>query len=397
MENIDIDLQEIDIQNVDSVLTGPQGPKGDPGERGPKGDPGEPGPAGPVGPAGPTGATGSQGVQGIQGPQGEPGVDGITPTIVIGETTTLDPDQPATVTNTGVAPNVTLNFGIPRGSNANALSVPTIVDELPETGNPNTFYFVPKTYTSTTATGNNLTLNITENSGAISSLQIKGYTTQSTAPSPVNNLTGSIDIVVDGETYTVDIGSTELCNINSHTDYIYKNDGEWYIHKETTKLSMDSIPQASWGKNSNGSFYCANFTSTYGFVIGQVYCNLFNYSATTWDSNTPSFGITNTGSLWCNTGDTSITTSALFKQWLETYSAVMYGAISTATDILIEDTNLIDALNEIESLRFNQGSVTITTSANVTANLTLSYYNYDKYNQYDKYVYIIDTSNFEKI
>lgn len=394
MENIDITLTNPEIQNVSSVLTGPQGPQGEPGPQGPQGPEGPQGPAGPAGPQGATGATGSQGLQGIQGPQGDPGV---TPTITVGQTTTLEAGEPATVTQDGTPTNVILNFGIPQGSNANALSTPTIVDELPEDGDPNTFYFVPKTYTSTTVTGDNLSLSITDNSGAISSFKLNGYTTQSTAPAPVNNLTGSIDIVVDGETYTLDIGSTELCSMNSHTDYIYKNDGEWYIHKETTKLDMSSIPQASWARNANGQFYCTGFASNYNIVIGQVYCNLLNYSTTTWDSNTPSFGITNTGTLWCNTGDASLTSTVLFREWLETYSAVMYGAIPTATDTLIEDENLIDALNEIESLRFEQGTITVTTSANVTANVTISYYNYDKYNQYDKYVYIIDTSGYEKI
>lgn len=394
MENIDITLTNPDIQNVSSVLTGPQGPKGDPGDQGPQGPAGPQGPQGPAGPQGETGATGSQGPQGIQG------VPGITPTITIGTTYTVPADTPASVENSGTETDLVLNFSIPQGpqgSSANCLSVPTIVDELPEVGDPNTFYFVPKTYTSTTVTGDNLSLSITENSGAISSFQLNGYTTQSTAPAPVNNLTGSIDVVIDGETYTVDIDNTELCDINSHKDYIYKNDGEWYIHKETGKLSLGTIPDTSWGRKANGQFYCTGFASDYGFVDGEVYSNLFNYSATTWDANAPSFGITSAGVLWINTGDTSITSTTLMQQWLETYSAVLYGAITTPTDTLIEDENLINALNEIESLRFEQGTITVTTSANVTANVTISYYNYDKYNQYDKYVYIIDTSNFEEI
>ena len=395
MENIDIDIQEIDIQNVDSVLTGPPGPKGDPGERGPKGDPGERGPAGPVGPAGPTGATGSQGIQGIQGIQGEPGV---SPTVTVGTTTTLPPDTPATVTNSGTPTDLVLDFGIPEGSQANCLSVPTVVDELPETGDPNTFYFVPKTYTSTTVTGNNLSLSITENTGAFSSFRINGYTTQSTAPAPVNNLTGSINIAVGSDTYTIDIGNTELCSVNSQTDYIYEEDGNWYLHKSTGKLELDSIPAASWGKKANGQFYVyGNFTNDYGFTNGEVYSNLFNYSSTTWDSNSPSCGIASTNALWVNTGDTSITTPALLVTWLETYSGILYGALATPTDTLIEDEELIASLNEIKSLRLSQGTVPITTSANVTANISVSYYTYDVHNQYNKYVYIIDTANWEEI
>lgn len=247
MENIDIDLQEIDIQNVDSVLTGPQGPKGDQGEPGPEGPAGPQGPAGPTGPQGPTGATGSQGLQGIQGPQGEPGVDGVTPIIGIGETTTLDPDQPATVTNTGVAPNVTLNFGIPRGSNANALSVPTIVDELPETGDPNTFYFVRKDFPQTTISGNNLSINISEDAGKIDSLQIKGVLNQAqyqgknkfeapaTAPSSYRGSYAKIDV----NSFT--ITATETTN------------GTGYIRLDKT-LSANQEYTISWDKEVEAGF-----------------------------------------------------------------------------------------------------------------------------------------------
>ena len=393
MENIDITLSNPEIQNVSSVLTGPKGDKGDPGERGPAGPQGIPGIPGPVG------ETGATGPRGLTGPAGPAGPAGVSPTITIGETTTLDAGEPATVENSGTSTELILNFGIPQGPAGadNALSVPTIVDELPEVGDPNTFYFVPKTYTSTTVTGDNLSLSITDNSGAISSFKLNGYTSQSTAPSPVNNLTGTIDITVNSDTYTINIGATELCKINSVPDYIYKDNGNWYIHKESIKLDMTTIPESDWGRKSNGQFYIVDFTSNYGFLIGEIYSNLFNYSATPWDTNLPSFGINSAGALWVNTGNASLTNASLLTQWLETYNATMYGSTSNPTDTIIEDVNLINSLNQIESLKFEQGVTTITTSANVTANLTIDYYTYDKYNQYDKYIYIIDTSGYEKI
>lgn len=171
MENIDIDLNEIDIQNVDSVLTGPQGPKGDKGDTGPQGPAGPEGPAGPVGPQGETGATGAQGPQGIQGPAGQ---DGATPTVSVGTTTTLPPNTPAYVTSDGTPTNLVLNFGIPQGTDSNCLSVPTIVDELPETGDPKTFYFVRKAFPQTTVNGDNLSISITDEAGQVTSLEVDG-------------------------------------------------------------------------------------------------------------------------------------------------------------------------------------------------------------------------------
>lgn len=103
MENINITLDNPNVNNVDSVLTGPPGPQGPEGPTGPQG------PAGPVGPQGP------QGIQGETGPRGLTGETGTPATITIGTTTTLSPNDPATVTNTGTATEVVLNFGIPQG------------------------------------------------------------------------------------------------------------------------------------------------------------------------------------------------------------------------------------------------------------------------------------------
>ena len=56
MENIDITLDNINVSNVNDVLTGPQGPVGPAGPQGIQGETGPVGPAGPQGPAGPAGA-----------------------------------------------------------------------------------------------------------------------------------------------------------------------------------------------------------------------------------------------------------------------------------------------------------------------------------------------------
>lgn len=403
MENIDIDLQEIDIQNVDSVLTGPPGPKGDRGEPGPRGERGERGPAGPVGPAGPTGATGSQGIQGIQGIQGEPGVDGVTPIIGIGETTTLDPDQPATVTNSGVAPNVTLNFGIPRGSNADALSVPTIVDELPETGNPNTFYFVPKTYTSTEITGDSLTFTVTTgNEGRLSSLTVNGNLTQATIPSNPATLTGNVTVTINSTPFTVGLGSIELCKINSYKDYIYSNNGNWYLHKEINKVILNGSEAWTMYSGRDGTFYitksdiklAANIVTTPNVISNyyepKPFRSLYNMSV--------DYGVANHDAQhWLAIRNKDCANITAFKTWLSNNNTIVYYVLDTPTDTLIEDENLIASLIEIKAANFPDGTNTITTSANVSAELTLDWYEIDPHNQYDKYVYIIDTSNFEEI
>ena len=94
---------------------GPKGDKGDKGEQGPKGEQGLKGDTGLQGPKGDKGDTGEQGLQGEQGLKGDKGDNGVTPNISIGNVTTLEPNQQATVTRRGTDANPIFDFGIPKG------------------------------------------------------------------------------------------------------------------------------------------------------------------------------------------------------------------------------------------------------------------------------------------
>ena len=61
-----------------------------------------------------------RGPQGEPGEPGQPGIDGKAATVQIGEVTTLEPGQPATVTNTGTDTAAILDFGIPRGKDGSS-------------------------------------------------------------------------------------------------------------------------------------------------------------------------------------------------------------------------------------------------------------------------------------
>lgn len=103
--------------------TGPQGPIGPTGPTGPIGPTGATGfgvigptgPTGPIGPTGPTGPTGPIGPTGDTGAVGPQGPIGVTPTITVAATNTLDPGDDASVTATTVGNDVQLTFNIPRG------------------------------------------------------------------------------------------------------------------------------------------------------------------------------------------------------------------------------------------------------------------------------------------
>lgn len=152
-------------------------PKGDRGPQGPKGDKGD---------------TGAKGETGPRGPQGEKGTNA---TVYVGTTSTLAPGSQATVYNSGSDSNAVLNFGIPKGEKGDTGSqgpqgpqgptgpagqnfAPTIVAELPATGDSSKLYLTPKAHTTSTATGNPITATVTEEAGQMESFQLDGDTFQ---------------------------------------------------------------------------------------------------------------------------------------------------------------------------------------------------------------------------
>lgn len=357
MDNIEIELTSPIIQNVNDVLTGPQGPQGEPGPAGADGvsptitigttttlDPDVPASVTNVGTdtnlilnfALPKGETGTPGADGTDGTDG---TDGITPTVTIGTTTTLDPGSDATVTNTGTSTDVILNFGIPQGiqgSSANALSMPTVVSELPEDATPGIFYFVPKSYTTTTATGDSFNITVSDDAGRIDTFIINGVLEQATPPATIYVMTGVSTITIGGENYTLDLGNIELAEVDGQKDYIYNDGDVWKLHK----------------------------------VVGKI----DSYSGET------------------------ITTSYVSTSGTLTVGDTVYYLLDEAETTTIEDDTITNVLNMIMSIVFETGTTAVSiTNADVTPDLEVTYHSYDPYNQYDKYVYMIETSHYEKI
>lgn len=64
----------------------------------------------------PRGASGTDGAPGAKGDPGEKGDPGATPTIAVGNVTTLNAGEQATVTNVGTATEAIFDFGIPKGA-----------------------------------------------------------------------------------------------------------------------------------------------------------------------------------------------------------------------------------------------------------------------------------------
>ena len=206
---------------------------------------------------------------------------------------------------------------------------------MPEVGETNLLYFVPKAHTDTDATGSTITLNITNNAGRFSKFSFLGNTVKSSSSADPASLTGVITLAVNGTNFTVDFGQEYLGKVGTAQDYVYNVGENWYIHREVGYIE---------------SYSNETITGAYMSTSGTL-----------------------------TAGDT------------------VYYVLDTPEEVEITNDTLLVGLRLVQTHTFATGTTTITSTANVPAIMDVSYYSFDIHNQYDKYVYVIETSNYERI
>jgi len=171
------------------------------------------------------------------------------------------------------------------------------------------------------------------------------YVAWTTDDTTISNILATIQIEKGSTatTFAPYFTPIELCKIGTYQDYIYKDNGDWYIHKETKKIDMSSI--ADWGGNGNGQFYKVGFVGAYGIKNDVLLSNIFTYSNTTW-AGVGKFGITSSNNLWCQVVST-MTDASAFPAWLANHFANLYGILTTATDMQITNADLVSQLEAL--------------------------------------------------
>ena len=82
------------------------------------------------------------------------------------------------------------------------------------------------------------------------------------------------------QSYTINLGSTELCKIGDYQDRIYQDEGTWYIEKQIGKVVLDGTQSLSRTDTGTTGYYRFNvgigeniFTTDNSSVIAPIYCN----------------------------------------------------------------------------------------------------------------------------
>lgn len=183
--------------------------------------------------------------------------------------------------------------------------------------------------------------------------------------------------------YTVNLGSIELCKIGNYQDYIYKSGDGWYVHKETGKQIVDVSAIALRSNYSNieyGTFDKPNDYGGYG-AFGYAYpivCTHAIHSSNPGNWNSAS----NIGRLYSG--------AESYKLWIgfakgtgldaiktKLTGCINYYALGTPTDTEITDDTLIAQLNALGAMKLFIGEnnlIVHATGTNLPAPLSFKYY-----------------------
>ena len=164
----------------------------------------------------------------------------------------------------------------------------------------------------------------------------------------------------DIDTVQLEVGSTatpyapyftpiELCKIGTYQDYIYKSEGDWYVHKDCGKVILTGDESETWNAETSGGYRrfrtpCTDLpddSNRHELVSDHFYYLSSGAGAC--------FGYAQR--IYLYYGDSSTTTTT-FRTWLSSNNTTVYYALATPTDTKITDNTLI---GELEGLYAAQG------------------------------------------
>jgi len=207
-------------------------------------------------------------------------------------------------------------------------------------------------------------------------------------PQEVQTVTGEQTVTVTGDggasqSYTISLGSTELCKIGDYQDYIYKSGVDWYVHKETGKQIVNVSTITLRSNYSNVEYGVFNKPNDYGGYGGFGYNYPIVSTHAIFKNNPPNWNMaSNAGGGYTGAATTACWIGFAKGTGLDNIKSALSGltnyyALATPTDTQITDTTLIGQLNALGAgkLYAGENNLMVTTSGtNLPAELEVGYY-----------------------
>lgn len=177
-------------------------------------------------------------------------------------------------------------------------------------------------------------------------------------PQPVQTVTGEQIVTINGEqSYTINLGSIELAKIGTYQDYIYKSDGDWYVHKATGKSVVDTSTITMFSNYSNIDYAKAPKPTDYSeydtFQYAPVYyTHALCYSTPTSAGVSGYDNVDNVGKLYFSSTRTNVYVgfkkgTSLSNIQTALTGSTFYYPLATPTDTKITDSTLVAQLTAL--------------------------------------------------
>ncbi|MBQ8984323.1 phage tail family protein [Candidatus Saccharibacteria bacterium] len=158
----------------------------------------------------------------------------------------------------------------------------------------------------------------------------------------------------------------ELCKIGTYQDRIYKSGDDWYLRKETNKITMNNL-YGGYGSGNVWYYWSLNNAGLpRGVASGAIMSPYFRGTTQSYMQNHK----TEDG-LCALAGETDIvirilafSTATEYQNWLSSVSPAFYYAMKTPTDTQITNTALIAQLNTLAAATTYNGTTNFTVDGN---------------------------------
>lgn len=193
------------------------------------------------------------------------------------------------------------------------------------------------------------------------------YTGGQPSPSPdypqdIHIVTGNNTIHVNNTDYPLNLGSLELCKIGDYQDYIYKENGNWYIQKNTKKTILDKPTTGNLNTDYTYNYFSYNGEPSEIYQGTNIICSHFIGAYNVPDMRTKAQY--NNSIFWeSNTTFVRVDKFNTVEEYINALSAddiTIIGISKTPTTTQITDQTLIAQLNAIDKAKGVDGTTIIT-------------------------------------
>lgn len=261
-----------------------------------------------------------------------------------------------------VQPNTTYTLSVQDITNVDAVNY---FEKVNDTDNTTIGGLIELTTTRTITTSSTTNyIGVQVNKTAISLSDVEGIDLQIEIGNHASNFEPYVS-----QTYSVDLGLIELCKIGDYQDYIYKENGNWYLYKAIGKAVLDGSENWQYSAQTNSVFYVQNlitdFARSNNIPLSNYYVGKTNVGNTSGASNngnnTISFNnYSSTNYLYVV--NNTYTSANDFKTWLSTHNTIVYYQLATPITTQITDETLLSQLEALAGATTYLGQTNIITS-----------------------------------